>query len=195
MRRRGFSLIEVLIAGAVGLLLLLVLVMVLTPSLRIWLRTQEDSEAQQAVAVVVARLREEMKAAHPDSVHVSSDPAALLLLSWKGDDGGPSFSPLGEFLWRKRLAIYHRDGEVWVQEEPLPAPATEVEPLRATTFTPGPRDHRIARHIQELTLSRDPVTGVVAVRAVAETVNGRRSTLETSIAPVLAPEATASPRP
>lgn len=193
--RRGFSLIEVVIAGAVGLLLLGLLVLVLAPSLRIWLRTQEDAEAQQAVAVVAARLREELRAANPESVHVRTNPTAVLLLSWKNDQGGAEFTNLGEFLWQKRLVLYHRDDAVWVQEEKLPAPSAEVEPVRLTTFTPSPRDHRIARGVKEFTLARDAVTGVITVRAMAETVNERRSVLETSVSPVLAPEPTASPPP
>lgn len=193
--RRGFSLIEVVIAGAVGLLLLGLLVLVLAPALRIWLRTQEDAEAQQAVAVVAARLREELRAANPESVHLLADPTAVLLLSWKNDVGGAEFTPLGEFLWQKRLVLYHRDDAVWVQEVKLPAPSSEVEPVRLTTFTPSPQDHRIARGVKEFILSRDPTTGVVWVRLMAETVNKRRSVLETSVSPVLAPEPTASPPP
>lgn len=194
MRRRGFTLPEVLLTAGLALLLFGLLTMVLVPSLRVWLRAREDSEAQQAVAVVAARVREEVRSAHPESLVCLGSPPGLVLLSWRARDGAPAWNERGELQWQKHLVVYLRPEarEVRIQELPLAAPASDPEQVRLESFTPHPRDPVVAHGIRRLEVAPAAEPGALTVSVEAE-CGDRRSTLRTSAAPVLQPEPSPSP--
>ena len=68
--RAGFSIIEMMVAGALMVLVLGLAFVALIPGMRTLTRSQKQSEAQQAALVVVNRLREEMRCAKPDLIDV-----------------------------------------------------------------------------------------------------------------------------
>ena len=77
-KRRGTTLIEIMVASSLLLLLLLVAVQILIPALRAWTDGQKRSEVSQGLLVTSNWLAEDVIRAAPDSMQVSGDGVLLM---------------------------------------------------------------------------------------------------------------------
>lgn len=192
--RRGFTLVELMIAGALLLVVLGVLAVAMRSVGRNWARAQKKAAAQSNAALALSRLREEFRAADPDSVRVG--PGQVTFVSSLDRQGRLRFHDLtGALLWQKRVALYRVGGELRYQEtfDLDLDPVTPDEPLdrvpqpqRADWLNVSHSGRVVARGLTELTLGlsggRPPLQ--VAVEAEQQ---GVKSRLESALTPALNP--------
>lgn len=95
---------------AAGLLMMVLALLVgLTgPVLRSWVRSDKKASAQTRAALVVARVREELQGADPESIALLAPPlTGLVFVSNQDAQGQLSYHPrTAEMLFQKRVAIY-----------------------------------------------------------------------------------------
>ncbi|MBI3924868.1 MAG: hypothetical protein HY319_04955 [Armatimonadetes bacterium] len=211
--RRGFTVAEALVSGLLLVLILGLLLNVMVPVFRSWLRSDRRGQAQDQCALVVARLREEIRAAHPESVAAISDPVpAVLWVSSLDPQGRVMYDPYNnDMLWQRRSAMYlePESGRVLFVETPdvdlqpstPPGPVSRLDnPAETSWFVPvsAPRARVVARNIAVFQVAWPDGTppGPLDVRVESE-VDGERSELITALVPLQspAPGQPASPSP
>lgn len=179
MRRRGFSLTEVMVAGALLALVFGLLVQTLGPGFRAWMRGDRKSDAQQNALVVVSRIGEEIRHAHPDTIFVKQQTVHdakdnvdvrrdfISFVTAVGDDGKILLGPEGDPIWQRRVFYYHEgdNRQVRMQSIPLPSPAPvappepsptpllDPSPLILDSYTADSRDRVVARNVRALEMS------------------------------------------
>ncbi|MBM3460519.1 MAG: hypothetical protein FJX76_00265 [Armatimonadetes bacterium] len=195
MRRRGFTLVEILVAGGLLLLLLGVVWYLLVPAWRAYMKGDRKSDVQRNSMVVGARIAQEFRNAYGSSVAVKKIPVttpdgevrqdAVIFLSDLDLRGDLQLTPDGDPIWQKRVVFYH-DGEtnqIRSKEIPLDPPSVDPDPLIVETFDRSPKDRIIARHVKELKFSWDLAPSLqIIVQAERE---GYTSRFETSVTPLL----------
>jgi hypothetical protein len=175
MRPRGATLIETLVTGALLLIALAIMVGILIPTLRAWLRSDERSQVQQNALMVLVRLREEVRGTAPSSLFLPSQGGITLA----------SFGPKpqyqsGDLVWQKHVVLY-RDAvsrEVRSQET-LFSPTNN--PLK--TYTPRPDDRVVARNIKALSFELTAQNGVKV--HIESELKGHVAVLDSVLSPVL----------
>ncbi|MBI3928956.1 MAG: prepilin-type N-terminal cleavage/methylation domain-containing protein [Armatimonadetes bacterium] len=193
--RRGFSLVEVVVASGLLGLLTLVLALLLTPGLRIWNLSQTRSEAEQAMMLAEGHLGEELMETAPSSVQTVDDPglSALSFLS-PGSNPVEAYDPItGAPTWRQLVVYYLSSGTLYRKQwqtgstPPLPyvLPASkpfQVQPdeLRLLCVPDG-TERRVCAGLDELELFvPGDGTLILSLEVNLETQNGpetfRRST-------------------
>jgi hypothetical protein len=171
--KRGFSLIELLVAGGLSLIATSILVVALVFYGSSLARQSRHSEAQRNVLLVLNCLRELMRSANVDSLHCQelsfqqanppSVSGANLCLpwvsaaSWARPDGSLSWTNGGETLWVQWVVVYYLQDkqEVKLQSIPINPPVAYLASGQQTlsSFTPAPSDRLIARNISSMTLT------------------------------------------
>jgi hypothetical protein len=207
--RRGATLAEVLVAGALLAVVLGVVTLLLLPGWRAWMRGSAKSEVQQSALVVLTRVVGEFENANGASVSVQRNDAvdsdgkpvrrdAIIFLSDEDDHGRVQLGPDGDPIWQKRVVIYH-DGDTEQVRSiaiPLPSPTVDPDPLLVSTFSPSPRDRIVARNVHSLAFDWDMAPALhVEVEAHTEKYASR---FQSTVLPVLStfvPEPSPSPSP
>jgi hypothetical protein len=198
--------VELLVAAGLLSVILTVLLAVCVPILRSWVRSDKRAFVQTQPALVVSRLREELRGADPESIVLLPGPG-VAFVSFYDANGQLKYGDKAELLYQKRVAIYYRSDvkEVHCQKsldldrDPSKAdvPLSTMDPaLKLDTgwLNPSrPDARRLASGIVKFELeyaSKKPVT----VRVEAKK-NEDSSQLETAILPLLMqPTGAAVPR-
>ncbi|GMU57535.1 MAG: hypothetical protein AMXMBFR33_66810 [Candidatus Xenobia bacterium] len=183
MRRRpeGLSLLEVLVVGGLFLLLLALVVGVLVPTLRAWLRGDLRSQVQQNALLVVTRLREEYRASLPPTVTLPA--GAITFASHQRPDGDLQYQD-GDLLFQKYVVLYHDAARREVRWQNL-ALTPDPAPSPLAGYTPRADDRVVARNIRLLRFT-PAALGRIEVRVESE-LGGRVSVLDTQISPLIPP--------
>jgi len=167
VRRRGATLVEILVGAGLLLLLLGVLFSVLIPAMKTWARSERHSEAQQAALLVSTRVARDYQFANPESVYVRQLPVTLpdgparqdllIFLSSLDENGQVAFDDGGDPLWQRRIVVYYDADrkQVRSQEIGLEPATVEPDPLVLDTFTPTPKDRIVARGVRSLAFDLD----------------------------------------
>lgn len=199
MSRRGATVIELLVAATLLMVVLAVLLLLGRPILRSWVHSDKRAHVQSQPALVVARMREEIRSAEPESVVVLDSPIpAVLFLSCLDETGKMAYDQHGELKVCRRVAIYYRRDlrEVRCQtsrdldltgppvDEPMTAPAVDV--MRRTDWLNSmlPQARRLGSDIERFELGHAEGQAVSVV--VEALKNNERSLIDTSILPMLA---------
>jgi type II secretory pathway pseudopilin PulG len=149
VRRKGVTLVELLVGLVVTALITTMLATLFASGNRLWNRDNQRSTALQSALLVMTRVREEVRDADPSStIYVpASDGAspcsALLLLSWRiWDNDELEWDPSGAILWQSVVAVYLDSGthQVLLRERLLSSPTPEPPPLSAADFAPQAGD-------------------------------------------------------
>ncbi len=201
------SLIEVLVAGALLVLLLGTLASLLVPAFHAWRRTDIQSQAQQQCLIVTSLITREFQSSKPDRVHVQAagaeDPPGaavrrdtLLFASSLDESGVAHLDRGGDPIWQKIVYVYHSGGsrEVRCRRAPLVPPTTDPLPLNPAAFVPAADDAVVARFVRHLEFEQaDPSWPLRVV--VEAAVEGRSSRLESAVSSllVIVPEPSPSP--
>lgn len=208
MRCRGFTVLEMLIAGTLLLLLSGVLTQALRSGLHVWTQSQRRAEAQQAALVVATRVSKDYHGAHPESVQIRREEVAVgeqkvrrdavIFLSCLDDLGRPAFDEGGSPLWMRRVVIYHagESNEVRAQATALDPPTSDPDPLAVDHFTPDLHDRIVARGVRALAFED---ASLPLLRFRVESVSGDKvSVIDSTSLPVIssgAPPEASSPSP
>ena len=149
--RRGFSLIEVIVAGAVFAIVATIIVQLLIPAMRSVARGSSKTQAQEDAMLVVSRISRELYGALPTSIALTTDGHAVLFLSAiDPHQDSLVLDDVGDPLYSKREVLYLDDaGELVEQEIALVPPDPNPQPLVASTFTPHDK------HVRERVVARD----------------------------------------
>ncbi len=197
-RARGFSVIELMVAAALLSIVLTVLLAIFVPIMRSWVRSDKRAYIQTQPALVVARLREELRGAEPQSL--VQIPNGLAFVSCFDANGQLDYGPKGDLLLQKRVAFYYRPDlkavycliDSDVDSDPsTPGPVEKMPPaaLISTSWLKvnRPDARRLAQSIQRFEVTVAPKKPVdVYVEAIKDE---NRSELRTSILPLIAPPA------
>lgn len=149
-RRRGFSLLETLIAIAVGAVLLTLLTQILIPGFRIWKQTRAVADIEHNARQAEAALRQAFLPTCAYSVTTLDAPdlQAVSFLDHGGSAAVGSYDPVeGRAYWRHMTIFKHQPGQdrleriTWTQA-PLPTTSAfyfDVPQLRTACATPVAR--------------------------------------------------------
>lgn len=108
MRRRGLTLLETMLAGALTGAVLLVCVQVLTPALRIWLLTQVQADTRTKGNLTYQRLFSDMRASTSSSVQTIAGACSFLGMG----EGG--YDPVsGRPLYREVIVYQLQNGSLY----------------------------------------------------------------------------------
>lgn len=114
--RRGFTLIEVMISGALLFTLIALSVKVFIPALGIWRRNQAKAQVQQAALATAYRIRRDVFHSAPHLV--LAQPRLLVVLS-AGEP--PAFDDQGQPLWSEWVGYWLDDNQqLWRFTRDLP---------------------------------------------------------------------------
>lgn len=134
--KRGLTLTEVLLAGALSLLLLGLVTQTVLLCRKTWRRNSLHQSAQSATLVAVTRLREDFKRSKPGSAVISGP--VLSFLSY--DDGSQrvAWNPTGELAWRCWIQ-YRWEGSVLSRRQQPFSPFPPAWPAGAVSqrLAPG----------------------------------------------------------
>lgn len=165
IRRRGVTLVELIVAMAVGLLLLTATYELMIPGLRSWSVATVRSHVRQTALAILTRMAHDVKMSSIESLVVipgsGPDPdggaieerCALTLMSPIDDDGVLRQRDDGTAVWQKYVLFYLDvpSHELRIGTRPLQFDPTKSVPVRLATFTPDPaRDRVIGRGVRGL---------------------------------------------
>ncbi len=132
--KRGFTLVEVLISGALLFTLIALSVRVFVPALTIWRRNQAKATVQQAALQTAYRIRHDVFHSAPGVMQVK--PRLLVVLS-AGEP--PAFDQDGQPLWSEWVGYWlDDDGRLWRFTRPIPP--TPDAPTTVPTGLPSDAD-------------------------------------------------------
>lgn len=211
-RRRGVSLLEVVVAAALSGLVLALIAQVLRPGLRAWVKGAHKAEVQQNCLIALARVTEEYRNANPDSVRVTSDVSrddqgrechrdAIVFLSSRDRFGHMEFTPDGDPKWQRWVFFYHDGNGNKIRWQDLPLETSNMNPdLNAVpTLVKSDTDRIVARWVRSFELDERTLPHLsIAIETQNETFH---STHVSSVLPSLltlvpaASSATATPSP
>jgi type II secretory pathway pseudopilin PulG len=200
MRRNAFTLIEVLVSAVLLVLLMGLIQQVLVPALHTWVRSDERSQAEQSTLVVVARLRDEVRASNPDTTVVTQS-GQLQLYTWQAAGSGMTWNCSGDLMWQRRVVVYLQNGDVRISETPInPAPPRGCPPgvacpaqIVLPSFTPIGTDDVLAHHVTALTFTAQG--GGTVLLDVEAQVGNATSELQTTLSPTANSNSCPSPSP
>lgn len=156
-RRRGFSLLETLIAVAVGAVLLTLLTQILIPGFRIWKQTRAVADIEHNARQAEAALRNAFLPTCAYSVTTLNAPdlQAVSFLDHGGSAAVGSYDPVeGRAYWRHMTIFKHVPGQdrleqsSWTQA-PLPTTSAfffDIPQLRTACANPNAR--KVAEHVK-----------------------------------------------
>lgn len=154
--KKGFTLIEVLIAGALLFTLIALSVRVFIPALSIWRRNQAKASVQQAALAAAYRIRHDVMHSAPGLIQVR--PSFMLILK------AQSFDPEGAPLWSEWVGYWLDDRQqLWRFSHPIPPVTEPPSALPAglpTVEDLSQRGHVVARDVQEFVTEVGPTRGV-----------------------------------
>ena len=170
--RRGATLLELVVASAIGMVLLLATYQLMVPGLRIWASTNERGHLQQQVVTAVTRLRHDLElttisSLTIDTQHVrdlelgTDEPvSSISFVSPVGEDGGVRVRSDGTMVWQHYAVAYLDPArhEIRLGRRPLVLSDSGDVVLRLDHFLPDPDDHVLARQARGLLVdsSLDP---------------------------------------
>lgn len=151
-RRPGFTLAEVLVAAALGLLVLGMTTRLLVPSARYLARGSATANAQRVAAMTIARLQQDLARSSGLGVKLASADGMSLISIQPTDD----VTPDAQLVWQPRVVLY-----VWHQKQRRLTRGWRDLP--ADTSLEHPADLDTQSLVQLAGQSTDPVlaTGVV----------------------------------
>lgn len=157
--RRGYSLLEVLVAGALSLLVLVLACSALVMASRAWGQAQRMQNAQRGTLSVAYRLRQDYAASLPGSLRLGSG-----LVSFVSDDK-PGYNEAGEALWHQWVQFRYTSvgGKVERRQVPLDPPVTQA-PSAAPSWNVADRGVLLAESVTLFEVTNPGSAGVLKVR-------------------------------
>ncbi len=169
--RRGFSLLEIMMAASLLLLLLALVVQIIVPMGKGSVRGAQQVELQQLAAMTVQRLARELETAGPGGIsYLPGDPVILALhrLVDVGGDGSQIYSDQVDLYWwspRDRVLRHRAQGPVSRSRVSLP-------PDPAALLS-GPNARVIAAQVSELELTLRPTAVAIHLALEAPAPDGK----------------------
>lgn len=188
--RLGATLLELVVASAIAMLLLLATYQLLVPGLRIWASTNERGHLQQQVVSAVVRLQHDLKLTSIGSLTIDTQSvrdldlgtderaSSVSFVSAMRDDATMRVRNDGSLVWDHFVVVYLDPSrhELRLGRRPLPAADTPSVTPRLDHFLPEPEDRVLARQIRGFTVDSplDPSSDEpLRVNPVTITVHGR----------------------
>lgn len=211
-RRRGVSLLELVVAAGLAGLVLALIVQVLRPGLRAWVKGAHKSEVQQGCLIALSRLTEEYRNAHADSVRVTNDVSrdeqgrerhrdAIVFLSLLDSKGRMATTPDGDPKWQRWVYLYH-DGDgnhIRWQEIPLATPDVSPDLHAVPILVKSDTDRIVAHYVRSFDLDESalPRLGITVEAESGEYRSANRSSALPNLMTLAPPasSATAAPPP
>lgn len=204
--RSGMTLVEMLVAMSLLALVSSLVMFLVRPGWRAWIRGARKSEAQQACLVTLTRLTQEYRNALASSALVTADPPAddpdqlkphrdsLVFLSNVDSQGTFALAPDGDPLWQRWVYLYlDNQGQVRVQEQALNPPTT-LPPLESRPhLVPSERDRIVARCVRSLRVD-DRASPLLEVTVEAES-EGFSSRQQSGMTPLIQSSRPYMPQP
>lgn len=123
MRKRAFTLAEVLVGASLSLLILGLLVSVCLLMSRCWRKTSRLQTAQASTLVAVTRLREDYRQSKPGSASIQGP--VLSFLSDQDGSGLPAWDNTGALLWKCWVQYRWHNQSLERRQVALAPPASE----------------------------------------------------------------------
>ena len=135
MRRRGFTLLELLVAVLVGLTLMATLALALQRGSRAFLYAEQRNSLTGTLQEASRKLKRELEGTHLPALELGA--GVLSFASPYGLTGTPeqtvyAYLPSGRPCWRKRVIVYQEGTALWRRELPID-PAEQANPGPAPT--------------------------------------------------------------
>lgn len=200
------SLAETLVAGALLVLVGALVVFLLRPGYRAWMKGGRKSDVQQNCLIVIGRITQEFQCANASSVVASAvndvDPDgqatrhdSISFLSNADDSGRPVLSPDGDPVWQRKLLFYH-DGDA--QQLRFTQAAVDPPSTEPPTLPDPPQrsdDRIVARHVRwfELDYTSAPMLKIVVKTHFEEYTSIYRSSIIPMMAAFIPPTPTPAP--
>ncbi|MBS2039900.1 prepilin-type N-terminal cleavage/methylation domain-containing protein [bacterium] len=125
-RRRGFTLIELVISSVILLLMLFGCYEALVLARKYHQKLSDSSQIQQETMSVLSRLERNLACASAESLEVSPDHGAMRFISARGDNEFFDLDPTsGTPLWHRWVGFY-LDGTSLIWKEATIAPSTSL---------------------------------------------------------------------
>ena len=135
MRRRALTLVEVLLAGSLGLLLLGLLIQTVEISRRGWRQTINLQSAQSATLVAATRLREDFRKSKPRSASLAGP--VLSFVTYDDGSNPLAWDSTGQIIWRGWVQYRWLDQKLQRRHMPLAEVAPAWEPsVRGQSLAP-----------------------------------------------------------
>lgn len=132
LRRRGFTVLELVLVGSLLSVVTLLLLQALTPCLRIWVLTEQASEVRTRGVLVHQRVLAELRSSCESSVRSAGSAVSFLVV---GQEGG--YNPVnGRPIYREMVAYWVDQGVLYRRASPVAGLPT-VTPFALTTAELG----------------------------------------------------------
>lgn len=163
------TLLEMLVAGSVSLVILVVIVSMFSRGLTAWEVGQRRASAQQSGLLAMHEITHHLQVSDVKSVtfYPTGDMPQARAVSFISGmrDGAIQHDSYGEILWQK-FAVYYfnqADATLRYHEEPIATPeppdfplgrpTRDPDPLTITSFTPSTGDRIVIRNLKALSFS------------------------------------------
>ncbi len=115
LKRRGFTVLELVLVGSLLSVVTLLLLQALTPCLRIWVLTEQASEVRTRGVLVHQRVMTELRGSCKSSLHSSGTALSFLAVNQEGGynpvNGRPIYREMVAY-WLERGVLYRRSSTV-----------------------------------------------------------------------------------
>ena len=189
MSRRAATLSEILVAGALLLIILGFFAPLLWLSGSIWRATEAGKAAQGEVLTLVYRLQHDYRAAMPGSLRQSSESGVtqLSFLSFEPVLGSDiQWNPQGRVFWKKWVQYRFTSAANRVERREVALPTPTVKPpLKPPSWPSGSLGQTLAFHVNLFEVVPSPPDNPLLRVRLASQVNSRTGGSELRILPRL----------